>query len=292
MSRFNTMGIQQEVVLSQGIIRYREIGTGEPLLFLHGLLVNGDLWRKVVPTLAKSFRCIVPDLPLGGHEFAFKPATDLTPPGLARIVSDFIEALALRNVTLVASDTGGAIAQLVITQYPRHIVRLVLTDCDAFENFPPPVLRPFQWAGYFTPILIQFLKLDKLQKRPLIMRLVAKKPVEREAVQSYLQSVLGNREIERDLGKVLRGISNRYTKAAAAKLSSFNKPVLIVWANQDFLFPVKDAQRLVRAFSDARLEYVNDSFAFISEDQPARLTELIEAFIAETALAISSVVAE
>jgi len=292
MSRFNTMGIQQEVVLSQGTIRYREIGTGEPLLFLHGLLVNGDLWRKVVPTLAKSFRCIVPDLPLGGHELAFKSTTDLTPPGLARIVSDFVEALALRNVTLVASDTGGAIAQLVITQYPRRIVRLVLTDCDAFENFPPPVLIPFQWTGYFTPILIQFLKLDILQKRPIIMRLVAKKPVEREAVQSYLQSVLGNPEIERDLGKVLRGISNRYTKAAAAKLSSFNKPVLIVWANQDFLFPVKDAQRLVRAFSDARLEYVNDSFAFISEDQPARLTELIEAFIAETALAISSVVAE
>src|SRR5437773_12372991 len=131
MSMSDQLGERKEVSLASGTIRYRERGSGEPIVFVHGLLVNGDLWRNVVPELSKDFRCITPDWPLGSHELPMSPDADLSPPGVAKIVADFIAALELEDVTLVGNDTGGAVCQLVVTEYPDHIARLVLTSCDA-----------------------------------------------------------------------------------------------------------------------------------------------------------------
>ena len=82
-----------EVKLPQGTIRYRESGHGPPIVFVHGLLVDGRLWSKVTPLLDDRFRCIVPDLPLGSHITAMNPDADLSPPGLARVVAAFMQAL-------------------------------------------------------------------------------------------------------------------------------------------------------------------------------------------------------
>jgi len=112
MSLFEELGVQKEVPLCQGIVRYRECGSGEPIVFVHGLLVNGDVWRKVVPTLAQRYRCIIPDLPFGAHTLALNPDADLTPPGIARLLADFLTALDLAAVTLLASDTGGRLHKL------------------------------------------------------------------------------------------------------------------------------------------------------------------------------------
>ena len=281
MSKFETMGQSKEVTLSQGTIRYRESGTGETLLFIHGFLVNGDLWRKVVPPLAQNYRCIVPDWPLGSHEVALSAQADLTPSGIARLIADFAVALDLTDVTLIGNDTGGALAQLVIAEHPERIGRLVLTNCDAFENFPPPLLSGFLLLGKVPGLLFllaQLLKLNIGQKA--ILSLVVKYPVEQLASQSYTLP-LTDKGIRRDLTKLLKSISNRYTLAAAQKFARFNRPVLLVWAERDFLFPKKYAERLAKAFPNARLEYVQDSKAFVSEDQPARLVDLVKAFIGQ-----------
>ena len=152
-----------EATLPQGTIHYRESGEGEPIVFLHGLLVDGRLWRKVTPLLEDRFRCIVPDLPLGSHTIPMSPDGDLSPPSLAKIVDGFLEALDLESVTLVANDTGGAIGQITAANHPERIGRLVLTNCDAFENFLPPAFRPLQWSarvpGGLTALL-QGMRLD------------------------------------------------------------------------------------------------------------------------------------
>src|SRR3954463_13233489 len=106
MSISEALGQQHEVKLPQGTIRYRERGEGEPIVFVHGLLVNGDLWRKVVPRLAESYRCITPDWPLGSHQVALEPDADLTPPGVAKLIADFLEALDLNAATVVGNDSG------------------------------------------------------------------------------------------------------------------------------------------------------------------------------------------
>src|SRR5262249_43931152 len=108
-----------EAKLPQGTIHYRESGEGPPIVFVHGLLVDGRLWRKVTPLLDGDFRCIAPDLPLGSHLTPMNSDADLSPPGLARIVAGFLQALDLQDVTLVANDTGGAISQITAAQHPE-----------------------------------------------------------------------------------------------------------------------------------------------------------------------------
>src|SRR6266545_4046167 len=131
-----------EITLPQGTINYRDSGGGPPVVFVHGLLVDGTLWRKVTPLLDGATRSIVPDLPLGSHRTAMNPEADITPHGVARLVGDFLAALGLEDVTLVGNDTGGLISQLVALDHGERVGRLVLTNCDCFEVFPPKEFVP------------------------------------------------------------------------------------------------------------------------------------------------------
>ncbi len=141
------LGVARELDLPQGRLRYFEAGTGSPIVFVHGLLVNANLWRKVLARLSPEFRCVALELPLGSHTLPMPEAADLTPHGLADLVADAIEALALEEVTLVGNDTGGALCQMVVTRRPKRVGRLVLTSCDYRDNFPPAMFRYFKPAA-------------------------------------------------------------------------------------------------------------------------------------------------
>ena len=283
MSQSPALGAVHEIELSQGTLRYRETGEGPPLLFVHGLLVNGDLWRKVVPGLAGRYRCITPDLPLGSHELPMPADADLSIPGLARLVADLVRGLDLDDVTLVANDTGGAITQVVMTEHPDRIGRVVLTSCDAFENFLPPMFRPLQLAAHVPPLLtaaLQLFRLPAVRRLPFGFGWLARYPIDPEIEAGYAGPVLADPDVRRDCFKVLRGISPRYTLRAAEKLRDFDRPVLLAWAANDRFFPVEHAERLARALPQGRLELVPDSYTFVSEDQPQTLVKLMEGFLA------------
>ena len=132
---------RREVELPAGTIRYREDGEGKPVVFVHGFLVDGRLWDGVVDSLSDRFRCIAPDWPIGAQQVALRPDADLTPHGIAAIIADFLDALDLRDVTLVGNDSGGAMSQVMVTRHPDRVGRLVLTNCDTHENFPPGIFR-------------------------------------------------------------------------------------------------------------------------------------------------------
>jgi pimeloyl-ACP methyl ester carboxylesterase len=281
MSISAALGEQKEVTLPQGTIRYRERGSGEPIVFVHGLLVNGDLWRKVVPELSKDFRCIAPDLPLGSHEQPLDEGTDLSPYAVAKLIADFIAALDLDRVTLVGNDTGGAFCQLVVTRHPERIGRLVLTPCDAYENFPPTL---FKWllAPAKSPagarMMLQPMRLTAMRHGPLGFGWLSKHGLDRDVTAAWVRPALTDAGVRRDLAKVLRGIHPRYTLEAAERLGEFDRPVLIVWAAEKDFFPLEHAERLAETFPDARLERVEDSYTFVSEDQPEQLARLISEF--------------
>ncbi|HZS05575.1 MAG TPA: alpha/beta hydrolase [Blastocatellia bacterium] len=275
-------GDYRTVRLPQGAIRYREYGAGEPIVFAHGLLVNGELWRKVVPLLAGRYRCIVPDWPLGSHEEPMNADADLSPPGLAKLIADFLVALDLRSVTLVANDTGGAISQLVATGHPERIGRLVLTNCDCFDNFLPLAFRPLQWGAHvpgFLFLIAQTMRWPALPR--LLLAPLTRRPPERAVTDAYVRPVISSHAVRRDVGKILKGISPRYTLAAAQQFAEFRRPVLLAWAPEDHFFPFAHAQRLSRLFPDARLKTIADSLTFIPEDQPERLAGLIADFMNE-----------
>src|SRR4051794_34427792 len=117
--RAESLGAEHELALQQGTVRYFSVGSGPAIVFVHGALVNANLWRKVVAELSADFRCVTLDLPFGSHVVPMPPGADLSPPAVADLIADAIEALELDDVTLVANDTGGAISQLVVTRR-RH----------------------------------------------------------------------------------------------------------------------------------------------------------------------------
>lgn len=281
MSISESLGELKEVQLPQGTLRYRERGAGEPIVFLHGVLVNGDLWRKVVPELAGQFRCIAPDLPLGGHEVPMNEDADLSPPGVADLVADFIEALELQDVTLVANDSGGAISQMLITRRPERISRLVLTNCDAFNEFPPLLLKPLplmsRLPGFMT---VMGKTLNLPPSRALLMWSVAKTKIERAVQGSFLEPGASNAGVRRDLQKFVGAMSPNQTQEAAKLLPQFKRPVLIAWAPKDIFFSKKTPVRLAKTFPEARLEWIEDSLLFVPEDQPELLARLISDFVA------------
>jgi pimeloyl-ACP methyl ester carboxylesterase len=275
------------VDLDAGTVHYRESGSGPVIVFAHGLLVNGTLWRKVTPLLDDRFRCIVPDLPLGSHPEPMKPDADLTPPGTARILADFMAALDLEDVTLVGNDTGGAISQIVAANHPERLGRLVLTPCDAYENFLPPFFRPLQYAAKVPGLLtalVQPTRLRSMQRGPLgFGLLISPENIDSDVLDAWVRPFLNDGGIRRDTIKFLGSISNRYTIEAAEKLRSFDRPTLIAWAPEDRFFKLRFAERLAAEIPNARLVRIEDSRTFVSEDQPERLAEEIAAFVTETA---------
>jgi pimeloyl-ACP methyl ester carboxylesterase len=140
MAVSESLGTRHEIDLPQGRLRYRERGEGPPVVFVPGLMAHADLWRNVVPRIADAgHRCTAPDWPLGAHELPM-PGADLSPPGVADLIADLLDALDLRDVTLVANDTGGALTQILLTRRPNRVGGVVLTPCDAFECFFPPLI--------------------------------------------------------------------------------------------------------------------------------------------------------
>ncbi|HEY2217324.1 MAG TPA: alpha/beta fold hydrolase, partial [Solirubrobacteraceae bacterium] len=203
---------------------------------------------------------------------------------LARIVADFIAALELDGVTLVGNDTGGAICQLVAVNHPERLARLVLTPCDAYENFLPPAFRPLQTLARIPGamyLLAQSLRLRAARRLPLAYGWLAKHGIDDEMSDSWLAPALSSAAIRNDAAAVLKGISNRYTLDAAERFGEFEKPVLLAWAPEDRFFKLRFAERLAGAIPNARLELIEDSYTFAPLDQPARTAELIAAFASE-----------
>lgn len=273
--------MHHQLDLTQGRLHAHERGEGPVLVFLHGLLVDHELWDEVIDRLAPRHRCVALDLPLGAHRDAMRPDADLSPPGLARLVAEALAALELDDVTLVANDTGGAIAQITAAEHPERLAALVLTDCDAYENFLPPVLRPLQWLARVPALAVPMLRAGRFAPVRTALTAPVNKRRDEERGQRWVQPLVDDAGVRRDVLKFLASIDSALTVAAAERLRSFERPALIVWAREDRIFPVRHAHRLAADLPDARVELVEDSRAFVPLDQPARCAELIEAFVGE-----------
>jgi pimeloyl-ACP methyl ester carboxylesterase len=261
-------------------VRAHVTGEGPPIVFVHGALVNANLWRKVVARLDGHTRVAL-DLPLGSHLEPMPKDAALTSPALADLVADSLEALDLRDVTLVGNDTGGALSQLVAVRRPDRVGALVLTSCDAFENFPPRffriVLAPARIPGAI-PVAFGGLRLRPLRRLPVAYGWLTSKPLDREAEDSYVLPVLTKGAVRRDVRKLLRGFDPAYTLDAAAKLTGWDRPTLIAWSEKDRFFPPEHAERLAKLIPDARLEWIEGARTFSPEDAPERLAGAIADF--------------
>lgn len=271
-----------DVHLSAGTIRYRDIGDGPAILFVHGIFVNASLWRQVIGALDGHFRCLAPDWPLGAHPYPMGTGADLSPRGVARLIAEFLDVLDVEEVTVVANDTGGAVTQLLLADGCPRIARVVLTPCDSFDNFPPASLRILQYAPRVPGLLAlgaQLMRLRVVQRASFAT--LAKKPIPSEIAGSWLRPFITDRGIRHDIGKFVRAIDYHDTLAAAEVLRTFTKPVLLLWPRKAPYFPFAHAQRWAELLPDAQLVEVPDAYTFVCEDQPKLTAEAVATFITQ-----------
>jgi pimeloyl-ACP methyl ester carboxylesterase len=271
---------RKEIDLPAGRIRYREAGEGPPIVFVHGYLVDGRLWDGVVDRLADRFRCLAPDWPLASQQIAMKPDADLTPPGIAATIDSFLAALGLEDVTIVGNDSGGAMSQVLVTEHPERIGRLVLTNCDTHENFPPGIFKALpllaKLPGGMTMIATPF-RLPAVARQGF--KPFARTRIPDDLIASWMAPVTQVPGVMHDAKKVTAGMNKRYTLAAAEKLRGSQLPILLAWAPGDKYFPISYAERLASETGNARIVPIAEAKTFVALDQPARLAEEIAGFV-------------
>jgi pimeloyl-ACP methyl ester carboxylesterase len=266
-------------------VRAHVTGEGPPIVFVHGALVNANLWRKVVPRL-DGYTRVTLDLPLGSHLDPMPKEADMSARALAHLIADAIEALDLRDVTVVGNDTGGGLTQIMAVHRPERIGAIVLTSCDAFDNFPPRffriVLAPARIPGTI-PVAFGGLRLRPLRRLPIAYGWLTNAPIDPDAEDSYVLPVLTRKEIRRDLRRLLGGLDPAETLDAAAKLTAWDRPALIAWSEKDRFFPPEHGERLAKLIPGARLEWIEGARTFSAEDRPERLAQAIAGFVREAA---------
>jgi pimeloyl-ACP methyl ester carboxylesterase len=273
-----------QIELSAGTIAYSDTGGGGPVIvLLHGLLMDATLWDEVTADLSPGHRCVAPTLPLGAHTRAIKPGADLSLPGIAKLVAEFLDRLGLDDVTLVGNDTGGAVVQLLAADGAPHMGRVVLVSCDAFGNFPPGLTgKTLALAGKLPPPLfslaMQQMRLRPLRRLPVAFGWLTKRGD--AATARWIRPVLTQPEIRRDTARMLRAVfaDKHLLLRTAEALPAFDRPALVVWAADDRVMPPEHGRRLATLLPNARLFEIPDSYTLIPLDQPAQLAEAIRKF--------------
>ncbi|MBI3227106.1 MAG: alpha/beta hydrolase [Mycolicibacterium cosmeticum] len=273
------------IEINAGTIHFEEFGPkdGRPVVFVHGYMMGGHMWRPLSARLAeRGLRCIVPTWPLGAHPEPLRPGADRTIRGVAGIVADTLAALDLQDVVLVGNDTGGVVTQLVAVHHPERIGTLVLTSCDAFEHFPPPILQPLIRAARskaLVRILTQAMRIPAVRRKAYAG--LAHSDID-ALTREWVRPARSNPAIAEDLRHLTLSLRTEVTTAVAARLPEFGKPTLIAWSADDVFFPVGDGERLARIIPQARLEVITGARTYSMLDQPDRLADLVSAVAVRT----------
>lgn len=274
-----------EIEIRSGTIYYEEYGpkNGRPVVFVHGYLMAGDVWREVSAQLAVlGLRCIAPTWPMGAHPQPLRPTADRSIAGVADIVAQVLSALGLEDVVLVGNDSGGVVTQLAAVHHPERIGAIVLTSCDAFEHFPPPILQPMIVAAkskMLFRIALQAMRLPNVRKRAYGG--LAHKDID-DLARNWVSSALRASAVAEDLRQLTLSFRTEVTTGVAARLPEFDKPALIAWSADDVFFEVEDGKRLAATIPNSRLEVIEGARTFSMVDRPARLADLLSTIAVRT----------
>jgi pimeloyl-ACP methyl ester carboxylesterase len=271
-----------EVELSAGVIEYEDTGgEGPAAVFIPGLAMDGRQWGEVTAEMRSEYRCLSPVMPFGAHRQPMRPDADLSLRGMARLVTEFLERLDLRDVVLCFNDWGGAPVMIADGGMER-VGKLVLVSCETAGNYPPGLAGHAAWLSCKLPgglgVMRQMLLRPRVRRLPFIFGQMTKRGVPDELMRDWLQP-LKRPEIRRDLrkyaGDAMKG--KRVIRAATPALGSFERPVLVVWDSEGRMMPNEQGRQLAESFPDARLVELPDCYTLIPLDQPAELArEILE----------------
>jgi pimeloyl-ACP methyl ester carboxylesterase len=271
------------VTLNAGTLDYESSGPadGRPVVFVHGYAMGASLWRPLTERLAaRGLLCIAPTWPLGAHRQAMGPGADVTMGGIAAMIAELLDRLDLREAVLVGNDTGGALAQIVAGSQPERLGALVLSSCDAFEHFPPPILKPFIAASRSLPLFRAAMQPMRTRfARQRAYGALAHADLDQLSAE-WIAPALSDPAIAEDLRRLTASMKQQVTLEAAARLGTFVKPALVAWSADDAFFPLEDGRRLAETLPEGRFELIERARTFSMLDQPDVLAKLIDGFLA------------
>ncbi|MFB0617644.1 alpha/beta fold hydrolase [Streptomyces sp. AGS-58] len=271
-----------EIELSAGTIDYEDTGGSGPVVVLvPGLGFDESVWADVVSGLSPGFRVLIPVLPTGSHRRPMRPGADLSAHGVAGLLAEFMDGLDLRDVTLVQNDTGTA--QLLLGVRDERIARLVLTSCEALDNYPPGTQGRLLTAACRIPgalfLLIQSFRFPFLARMETSLGGMARTRLPKELIARWYQPLLTNRHIRRDFARFLRSTRRDCYLEAARNFPAFTRPVLVAWGAEDRMMPPETGRRLARLLPDARYVEIPDARTLVQLDNPAALVAEIRDFV-------------
>jgi pimeloyl-ACP methyl ester carboxylesterase len=235
--------IQHSVQTASGRISYTEQGTGPVALFVHGVLLNGYLWRHQLEDLSDIRRCMAVDLLAHGDtEIALDQDVSVT--ANAKMLKEFLDALHVDKVDLVGNDSGGGIAQIFAALYPERVRSFTLTDCDTHDNWPPEAFKPFlvmAAAGGLRGTLDAMLSDKSVYRSPQALGPAYEHPelLIDDSIEKYLRPLIRTEQRTHDLQRFLAAFDNKHTLAIEDRLKTLKAPTLIVWGTDDVYFDVK-----------------------------------------------------
>ena len=273
----------RQVELSQGVVEYDETGTGPPVVLLHGLFMNHTQWDRVVPLLPTGFRYLRPVLPLGAHRVPMRPDADLSLRGQVQLLADLLQALNLREVTLVHTDWGGGLF-LTAHGLDERVKRLVLLPCEAFDNFPPGLPGRMAALAARVPGGIKLaahqLRMPWLRRTPMLFGQLAKYPLPDDLVHGWTEPALHNRHVRRDLRTYAREKFDKKALIADTEaLAKFNGPVLVLWSPENVVMPPAHGHQLAGLMPNARLIEIDDAYVLSMLDQPVAVAAAMTTFL-------------
>lgn len=275
----------KKIELTAGTVEYEDTGgSGPVLVFVHGVTIDHTVWRHVVKDLAPDYRCITPLLPLGAHRIPMRPDADLSLRSMGLLIGEFLEKLDLTDVTVVQNDWGG-VQVLIANGDSSRIGSLVLTPCEAFDNYPPGLSGAGLTVAAAIPgglaLLMQGFRFTALRRAPGSWGWMSKRPVPKSVMDGWFGPATTDKRIRRDLRKYGRSAPPKATLLNwANRNSSFDKPVTILWAPEDKLMPREHGRRLDEVYPNSRLKEIDDSYTLMPEDRPdaiiAAVRELVD----------------
>lgn len=235
--------IKRSVQTASGRISYMEQGTGPVILFVHGVLLNGYLWRHQLADFSDIRRSIAVDL-LAHGDTEIAPDQDVSVTANAKMLKEFLDALKIDQVDLVGNDSGGGIAQIFAALYPERLRSLTLTDCDTHDNWPPVAFKPFlamAAAGGLRGTLEAMLADKSVYRSAQALGPAYEHPehLSDDSIEAYLRPLVRTEQHTRDVQRFLAAFDNQHTLAIESKLKTLKVPTLIVWGTDDVYFDVK-----------------------------------------------------
>jgi pimeloyl-ACP methyl ester carboxylesterase len=274
-----SLATQHSVQTASGRISYTQQGAGPVALFVHGVLLNGHLWRHQLAHLSTLRRCIAVDL-LAHGDTEIAPDQDVSVTANAKMLKEFLDALNIDQVDLVGNDSGGGIAQIFAALHPQHLRSLTLTNCDAHDNWPPEPFKPFlamAAAGGLRGTLDAMLSDKSVYRSPQALGPAYEHPerLADDSIERYLRPLVRTETRTRDLQRFLAAFDNQHTLAVEAQLKTLKVPTLIVWGTDDVYFDVKWSHWLADSipgtrrrveFKDARIFFPEERWEEFNQE--------------------------